>query len=168
VYELLDSILYPLTRWVHIVCSTLIAGGTLFFELVLPIALEDLSREQRFYALARARLVFRWVVWLSVAGLMLSGGVTLHRMWDTYFTDEFRDVVRWAIAHIVGGTLAMIIALVLTIGRRPPENPLGWMRVNLVILFIVIFLGSATRYFQVALTEHDKAPGRVPPATSQP
>src|SRR5207245_2611809 len=76
----LYDIVYPLSRWLHIVCTTLIVGGTLFFELVLPIAIEDLKREQQLYVFARARLVFRWVVWIGVAGLLLSGVVSLHRM----------------------------------------------------------------------------------------
>ena len=49
----LYDIVYPLSRWLHIVCTTLIVGGTLFFELVLPIAIEDLKREQQLYVFAR-------------------------------------------------------------------------------------------------------------------
>src|SRR5215210_5753481 len=94
------DIVYPLSRWLHIVCTTLILGGTLFFELVLPAAIEDLKREQQLYVFARARWVFRWVVWIGVGGLLLSGAVSLFRQWDTYHTGEFIFVWRWAIAHI--------------------------------------------------------------------
>lgn len=47
------DILLPLVRWLHIVCTTLIVGGTLFYELVVPISIEDLKREQQLYAFAR-------------------------------------------------------------------------------------------------------------------
>src|SRR3954469_1111860 len=95
----LYDILFPVSRWVHIVTTTLIVGGTLFFELVLPIAIEDLKREQQLYVFARARLVFRWVVWISVAGLSISGFVSLYRMWKPYQLEEFGYVSRWAVAH---------------------------------------------------------------------
>jgi uncharacterized membrane protein len=156
-----SDIIHPLTRWVHMVCTTLIVGGTLFFELVLPIAIEDLKREQQLYVFARARLVFRWVVWISVIGLLASGGASVYRMWYAYTRDEY--IARWAVAHILLGVIGMVIALLLTIGRQPPENPVRWMRLNLVILLVTIFVGSATRHFQLALTERrPESAGKVP------
>jgi uncharacterized membrane protein len=156
---LLD-IIYPLNRWLHIVCTTLLAGGTLFFELVLPAAIEDLKSEQRLYVFARARHVFRWVVWISVAGLMLTGLVSLYRQWEAYHSVMLRFTYRWAIFHISTGAMTLVIALLLTIGRRPPENPVRWMRINLVILLVAMFLGSATRHFHLALRE--RRSGHVP------
>jgi uncharacterized membrane protein len=155
------DIVHPLNRWIHMVCTTLIVGGTLFFELVLPIAIEDLKREQQLYVFARARLVFRWVVWISVMGLIASGLLSGSRSWHVYTLDEYS--ARWAIAHILLSCVAMFIALLLTLGRQPPENPVRWMRLNLVILLVAIFLGSATRHFQLGLsgrrsTNHGKVP----------
>src|SRR5215212_1522788 len=152
----LYDIVYPLSRWVHIVCTTLIVGGTLFFELVLPIAIEDLKREQQLYVFARARLVFRWVVWIGVSGLLLSGFVSLQRLWGPYQFQEGGYVARWALSHVALGAVGMVVGLLLTSGRRPPENPVRWMRLNLVILLVVIFLGSATRHFQLSLTERQQ------------
>jgi hypothetical protein len=146
-----SDIVYPLSRWLHIVCTTLIVGGTLFFELVLPIAIEDLKREQQLYVFARARLVFKWVVWIGVGGLLLSGGAALYRMWSPQQLETIAS--RWAFAHVALGAIGMIVGLMLTSGRRPPENPVKWMRLNLVILLVAIFLGSATRHFQISLTE---------------
>jgi hypothetical protein len=191
----LPDILYPVNRWLHMVCSMLIVGGTLFFELVLPAAIDELKREQQLYVFARARWVFRWVVWISVAGLLLSGAIEIYRMWRTYETDErvaaaitrpatqatttmtpttrdraddgppasFWYVSHWALAHIILGSIAMLIALFLTIGRRPPEDPIRWMRLNLVILLVAIFLGSATRHFHVSLRERQYREGVAPP-----
>jgi peptidoglycan/LPS O-acetylase OafA/YrhL len=193
----LPDILYPVNRWLHMVCSMLIVGGTLFFELVLPAAIDELKREQQLYVFARARWVFRWVVWIGVVGLLLSGGIETYRMWRTYQSDErvasaltsasstqpaetstaparrtagddrapasFWYVSRWALAHIILGGVAMLIALFLTIGRRPPEDPVRWMRLNFVILLVVIFLGSATRHFHVSLRERQYREGVAPP-----
>lgn len=160
----LYDIVYPVIRWLHMVCTTLIVGGTLFFELVLPIAIEELAPEQRWAVMGRARWVFRWVVYIGVAGLLLSGGLGTYRMWQAYRTEEFSYVARWATAHMIIGALAIVIALLLTIGRRPPEDPIRWMRLNLVILLVAIFLGSATRHFQLALRERQDAgkTGKIP------
>jgi len=147
----IPDILYPLSRWLHIVCTTLIVGGTLFFELVLPIAIEDLKREQQLYVFARARLVFRWVVWIGVVGLLVSGGVSMYRMWKPNQVEGFGYVLRWA--HVGLGSLGIVLGLLLTIGRAPPENPVRWMRFNLVILLVAIFLGSATQHYELRLNE---------------
>jgi hypothetical protein len=163
-----SDIIYTLTRWVHLVCTTLLVGGTLFFELVLPIAIEDLKNEQQFYVFARARLVWRWVVWISVIGLLASGSVSLYRVWKTYQIMELSHLARWALAHLALGVVGMIIALLLTIGSQPPENPVRWMRFNLVILLVVIFLGSATRHFQLALTERPEGKWKVAPVQFGP
>jgi hypothetical protein len=168
----LYDIVYPVGRWLHLVCSTLIVGGTLFFELVLPIALEDLKREQQLYVFARARLVFRWVVWISVIGLLLTGGLSVYRQWYSTYANEY--VFRWAVAHVLIGSVALAIPLLLTLGRQPPENPIRWMRLNLVILLVSIFIGSATRHFQLAFRERRpddanlKTPDRVPWGTPTP
>src|SRR5438477_12616471 len=95
----IPDILYPLSRWLHIVCTTLIVGGTLFFELVLPIAIEDLKREQQLYVFARARLVFRWVVWTGVAGRLLSGVVLRGRIWKPSPREEWGGVAGGAWEH---------------------------------------------------------------------
>jgi uncharacterized membrane protein len=151
----LYDIVYPLSRWLHIVCTTLIVGGTLFFELVLPIAIEDLKREQQLYVFARARLVFRWVVWVGVVGLLLSGVVSLERIWKPN-TVEWSGIAIWAWAHMGLGAIGMVVGLLLTIGRAPPENPVKWMRLNLMVLLVAIFLGSITRHFQMGLPDRPK------------
>jgi uncharacterized membrane protein len=154
--NLFYNIVYPLSRWLHMVGMTLIVGGTLFFELVLPIAIEDLKREQQLYVFARARLVFRWVVWIGVAGLLISGLVSLQRMWKPYQLGEFRDVSIWVFAHVGLGAIGMIVGLLLTIGRAPPENPVRWMKLNLMVLLVAIFLGSAMRHVQLSLAEQPR------------
>lgn len=166
----LYDIIFPVVRWLHLVCMTLIVGGTLFFELVLPIAIDDLKREQQLFVFARARLVFRWVVWISVTGLLISGGASVYRTWGIYRTDEgWSFVGMWAIAHMALGLVGMIIMIVLTVGRRPPEDPVRWMRLNLIILLVAIFLGSATRHFQLSLNDrkHDRS-GKVPTEIAPP
>jgi peptidoglycan/LPS O-acetylase OafA/YrhL len=82
---------------------------------------------------------------------------------DDRIPASFWYVSRWALAHIILGGVALLIALFLTIGRRPPEDPVRWMRLNFVILLVVIFLGSATRHFHVSLRERQYREGVAPP-----
>lgn len=168
--DLYEHILFLLSRYLHIVCTTVVVGGTLFYEMVVPIAIDDLKREAQLGVFGRARWTFRWLVWSAGIVLIVSGIATSVRHWRTYslaetaaahattlpssdpanrpstFTDA-RTVVRpgwWWAAHTSSGLIAVTIALMLTGTRRPPDRPVGWMRLNLVILLVVMFLGSVT------------------------
>ena len=62
----------------------------------------------------------------------------------------------WFIAHLAAGALSLLIALLLVSGNKPPQRPIQWMKVNLFVLLIALFLGSASRgarqnLFQVML-----------------
>ena len=72
----LVNTLSPLNRWAHIVASTLLAGGILFFEFVVPVATEDLIEEQRLAVFGRARWSFRRIVNLCVLVLVVSGAIS--------------------------------------------------------------------------------------------
>jgi peptidoglycan/LPS O-acetylase OafA/YrhL len=100
-------------------------------------------------------------VWIGVAGLLISGLASLYRMWKPYQLQEFGYVSGWAFAHVGLGAIGMIVGLLLTIGREPPENPVRWMRLNLVGLLVAIFLGSATRHFQLRLNEQPSGGRRL-------
>jgi len=154
--RLIHSVL-SVNRWLHLVATTLIVGGTLFYELVVPIAIADLKPEQQYTVFGRARWVFRWVVWISAVLLAVSGSVSVWQMWDSYtqpFPRGFPTAGGWAIAHVGAGAAAVVIALLLTIRRAPPAHPIGWMRVNLVILLAVIFLASAGRHVRLTMRRH--------------
>lgn len=169
-----------LSRFLHLLSATLLVGGTLFYEMVVPIAIADLKSEQQLLIFARARWVFRRIVWLSTALIILTGAVSSLRNWPAYrhpqsmaqqYTQKAIDsyahqtgqpsaavsikaekipLVRqpglWWALHSALGVIAVGIAIFLTLGRSPPSHPVSWMRINLVILMVVIFLASATRH----------------------
>jgi uncharacterized membrane protein len=164
------------SRYLHIACTTVLVGGTLFYEMVVPGAIEELKPEQQFDVFGRARWVFRRLVWTSAVLLIITGAISTRRHWAAYQAepvstfgtpsiadDEFPSVLRrpgwWWAAHASTGTLAVLIAVYLTTVTRPPDHPIGWMRLNLVILLIVIFLASATRH--VRLFNSDTMRGRT-------
>ena len=147
--EWLRHFLFVSMRWLHIVCTTLVVGGTLFFEFVVPIAVEDLKTESQLSVVGKARWVFKRVIWPSAILLLISGAASILRQWDAY-TSRPHDLALWsAIAHVVLGIAALGIALMLTLPRTPPDRQIGWMRVNLGILLIAILCASVTRYVRL-------------------
>jgi len=118
-------------------------------------------------------------VWISAILIVLSGVVSSRKHWRAYTRTEVApgvvvvggahdgdhspSILRrpgwWWVAHTSTGAMAVLIAVYLTTVARPPDHPIGWMRLNLVILLVVIFLGSATRH--VRLFNADTLRGRV-------
>src|SRR5215213_5194078 len=82
--ETIWDLLYILNRYVHIVCTTVIVGGTLFCEWIVPMAIDDLKREQQLWVFGRARWSFRAVVWICAAFLVISGIFSSARRWSDY------------------------------------------------------------------------------------
>lgn len=155
-----SHILYTTMRWIHMVAMTLVVGGTLFFEFVVPLATESLKSEQQLDVFGKARWVFRRVVWVAAAGLVVSGAVSLQRMWPTYHDEQYRASLHWVVAHIALGIVSLGIALLLTSSRRPPSHHVGWMRINLAILLIGIFTADVARHIRITVREREAAMGR--------
>ena len=172
--DLLVGITFLIARYLHIVSATLIVGGTLFYEMVFPVAIADLKDEQQLAIFARARWVFRQIVWGSAIVLVLSGAVTTAQQWPMYANvDEHPTGISaegipqqpqsppsvlnrpdwWWVAHVSTGLMALVVSVALTIGSSPPTHPIRWMRLNLIILLVVIFLGSTTRHMRADMLE---------------
>lgn len=173
----LETILYVLSRYLHIVCTALLVGGTLFHEMVVPAAIDDLKTESQLAVFAKARWKFRWIVWISGVILIVSGAVSTTRHWQAYSqevviptrtsttmaADAPQAVTRapalragwWWAAHASSGMMAVLLSFALVGARRPPEHPIRWMRMILMVLMVVIFLGTATGH--VRLTNADRS-----------
>jgi hypothetical protein len=167
----LHTIIELVARYLHIVCATLLVGGTLFYEMVVPIAIDELRPEQQLSVFARARWVFKWIVWSSAVVILLSGVVSSHTHWREYTSETYYMIQPagnmpagsslpvnispagragwWWVAHASTGVLAVVIALSLTIGNAPPAKPIRWMRLNLMVLLLVMFLATATRHVRL-------------------
>jgi hypothetical protein len=159
--DLLTDFFFTISRWLHIVCTTLVVGGTLFFEFVVPSAIEDLKREQQLSVFGNARWVFRRVIIVCAIILLLSGAVTIYRLWDMYYAlPGYRTAIAWSAAHVGLGIVGLGIALLLVIRGRPPEHPIGWMRINLGLLLIGIFAAVAARHVRMGAREEEAVFGR--------
>jgi hypothetical protein len=167
------TLIFLFSRYLHIVCATILVGGTLFYEMVVPAAIADLTPEQQLSVFARARWFSKWIVWLCSATILISGGISSYAHWEDYNRDqvyqardgrgdgrhartgeilELAPLARpgwWWAAHASSGIIAVIIALGLTIGKVPPSQPIRWMRLNLVILLIVMFFAAVTRQTRI-------------------
>lgn len=159
----LINIALLLARYVHVVASMLLVGGILFYEMVVPAALSDLSAGQQLAVFARARIVFRWITWTAVFLLIATGIFMTARHMHTYIESEFpallslsmarapsvpwplRTGIWWA-AHVISGVIAILVALWLVGGDRPPKYPVNWLRLDLVVLLIVVFFATVTRH----------------------
>jgi uncharacterized membrane protein len=155
--ELPRHVLFTVMQWIHIVSTTLIVGGTLFFEFVVPIAIEDLKEEQQFAVFGKARWVFKRVVWVSAVLLLLSGAVSISRLWGSYHEEAYKTSRAWVIGHVALGLVAMGIALLLTVRRRPPDHPVGWMQFNLILLLVGIFAANVARHVRLLADEREAA-----------
>jgi hypothetical protein len=172
--EILINVLFLLNRYVHVVATTLLVGGTLFYETVVPLAIADLKDEHQLAVFARARWVFKWIVIVCVIALLASGGISVWRNWPAYSGDEealFQTLVlkaqavkveglspwqnprTWVIGHAVLGLASLVLALMLVWGDRPPTKPVRWMQLNLMMLLLTIFLASATRNARLRVLE---------------
>jgi uncharacterized membrane protein len=164
--------MYVAMRWLHIVCTTLVVGGTLFFEFVVPIAVEDLKTEQQLTVTGKARWVFRRVIWPCAILLLMSGAVGVLRRWEP--PGQHRDVFWAGVAHVVLGVAALGIALMLTVPRSPPDRAVGWMRFNLGVLLLCIVAATIARHTRFAASEREGTMGRnsralnVAPVTTMP
>lgn len=184
VQELTAAVGYLIARYLHIVCTALLVGGTLFYEMVVPVAVGDMPAGQQLAIMGRSRWVFRWIVWISALLLIASGIATAVRHWNTYTETPIEEPTLtvvdtpdtttqpvevatrfklrsgwWFVAHASTGFIAVIIAVGLTLGGTPPARPVQWMRLNLVILLIVIFLATVAREVRLAVSERQQAAG---------
>lgn len=166
------NVLYLVCRYMHLVGGMLLVGGILFYEMVVPIAIADLKAESQIAIFARARWVFRWLVWLSVATMVLTGVFMTVWKLNTYIESEFLPqiaVIRqpmgyipwplrtgwWWAAHVLSAIFAMLVAAHMVAGDRPPRHPVGWLRLDLMLLLIVVFFATVTR--QVDQIHQDRA-----------
>lgn len=165
-------VVYLLCRYMHLLGGMLLVGGILFYETVVPIAIADLKEESQIAIFARARWVFRWLVWTSVTVMALTGTMLTFWKLGTYIESEFLPQVPmlrhglgpvpwplrtgwWWGAHVISAVIAVLVALHMVSGDRPPRHPVGWLRLDLMLLLVVVFFATVTR--QVDQIHQDRA-----------
>jgi hypothetical protein len=164
-----QSVLMPLNRWLHIVATSTLVGGALFYEFVIPKAIEDLKDETQLSVLGRVRWIFRRLVIFSTVVLILSGAFETWEIWPSY-GHRFAAARPWWAWHTIVGVVAMAIAVRITLGDRVPRHPIAWLRVSFVIMLVAIFLAALTRHIRLSLQADAEAFGtqNAPPDIAIP
>jgi uncharacterized membrane protein len=147
-----QSIVFPLNRWLHIVSMSTLVGGALFYEFVIPKAIEELKDETQLAVLGRVRWIFRRLVIFSTVVLILTGAFESWQIWPSY-KHRFSAATPWWAAHVVLGAIAMGLAVRITLGDRVPRHPIAWLRVSFIVMLVAIFLASLTRHVRLSLQE---------------
>src|SRR4051794_11418521 len=147
-----QTVLLPLNRWLHIVATATLVGGALFYEFVIPKAIEELKDETQLSVLGRVRWIFRRLVIFSTIVLILSGAFETWQIWPTY-KYRFAAARPWWGTHVAVGVVAMAIAVRITLGDRVPRHPIAWLRVSFVVMLVAIFLAALTRHIRLSLQE---------------
>jgi uncharacterized membrane protein len=142
-----NSIILPLNRWLHMVSMAMLVGGTLFYEFVIPKAIEDLKDESQLAVLGRVRWIFRQVVLVAAVMLVLTGILWSFRNWPGY-TGDYKPVFWWWLLHSILSLFAIAIAILVTIGDRVPQHPIAWLRVNFVVMLVALFAADLTVYIR--------------------
>jgi uncharacterized membrane protein len=167
-----NSIFFPVNRWLHMVAMALLVGGTLFYEFVIPKAIEDLKEESQLAVLGRVRWIFRGIVLIGAAMLVISGIVSTWRNWP-FYTGDYSSVCFWLGLHAGLGLIAVTIAVMLTLGDRVPRHPIAWLRVNFVVMLVALFVADLTVYIRQTVfqeLQHNTASSHQDPgaAPSEP
>jgi hypothetical protein len=172
--ESLLNLLYLCNRYLHIVATTVLVGGTLFYEWIVPLAMGEMREEAQLALFGRLRWFFRWIVYTCAVALIVSGCLSTYRNWEVYngrFSETLGRVTSqesvqmferssplnrprwWFVAHAGLSLAGLVIAVALVSGGRPPNRPIQWMRINLILLLLAIFVASGTRNARLRLFE---------------
>lgn len=149
--------LFTVNRCTHIVATTTLVGGVLFFRFVVPHATAHLKDEQQLAVFGQARWLFRRIVWVSVLALVLSGLISLWRVWPIYTWEgsqthrPWLTSLPWAVGHVAVGLIGFALAFRVTATARLLNRPIRWLTVTLIFLLLAIFLASAARHVELHL-----------------
>lgn len=167
----LANIGYLIARYGHVVASMLLIGGLLFHEMVVPLALADEKEESQRAIFARARWSFQRIGWGCIILILLSGAVMSSARLPSYLHQEYfggetlTGIVGrplpmglrtgwWWVAHTSAGVMALVIAIYVLSSTRPLAHPITWLRLDLMVLLVVVFLGSVTHYVDLLHLTH--------------
>ena len=110
-------------QWVHVTAAVMGVGGMAFLLFVLTPGLGDLHlhSEQRDRLFREVRARFRWVLWSSMAVLLLSG---LYNIRESYWEVAWGKSWELLTVKIVLACIVFVIALGLTL----PFKLFAWVR----------------------------------------
>ena len=137
--------MFTILQWVHLTAVVLGVGGMAFLLIVLTPGIGDLQPEQRERLSKQVTDRFRWVLWSSMALILLSG---LYNVREYYWEVAWGKSWELLTGKIVLACVVFAIALALTL----PFKLFDWVRarqqiwlaiavgISVVVIFISAYL----------------------------
>lgn len=153
-------------RCLHLVASTLLVGGVLFFAFVVPRSTKDLNVENQLAVFGYARWIFRKIVLWNLLAIVLTGVLSSWRMWYIYRLDQaaieglWARPNTWAIGHVIFAILGAAVLIRVTATRRILGQPVRWLWTVSVLFLISIMLASVARQMRLVIDDRLK-PERI-------
>jgi putative copper export protein len=156
---------YLLSVWLHIIAAAVWLGGMAFLALVIvPVMRKPEYREQASNLMQQTGLRFRWVGWICLSLLVLSGSFQLVQRgfgWDDVWSG---NLFTGASGHTLGLKLLLVTTILgisaghdffigpraTAVGQAAPGSPealrlrswASWIgRLNMLLALIVVALG---------------------------
>jgi len=132
-------------QWVHVTAVVVSVGGLAFLLIVLTPGIGDLQPEQRERLSKQVTERFRWVLWTSMALILLSG---LYNIREFYWEVAWGKSWELLTVKIVLACVVFAIALAVTL----PFKLFDWVRarrqiwlaiavgISVVVIFISAYL----------------------------
>src|SRR3954447_3517414 len=134
-----------LFRWLHVIAACLAIGGAFFIRVILPIGLGPLEAEQREGVFLRCRRAYKMGVHPCILALLVTGAYNAWKNWPTYSLS--RGVMHGLFGvHMLMGVIVIGVSLWLLAGREPVRTHRGWMRVNLLLMFLTVAAASSLKW----------------------
>ena len=158
--------LSPVNRWVHMVSSTLLVGGVLFFEFVAPLATAGFA--QRLERMAVFGRVARWVFRKESQSLSMvllthqrrNHGVAIVAALPPGRANFYGGVLYEARPWVAGAILCSAVLGFIIVpagdehGARGIRGRWRWLRArSLVILLVCIFFASVSRHLRLRVSK---------------
>jgi len=133
-------------QWVHVTAAVLGVGGMAFLLIVLIPGIRDLQPEQRERLSKQVTGRFRWVLWSSMAIMLLSG---LYNIREYYWEVAWGKSWELLTVKIVLAGIVFAIALAVTLPFRlfnwARARRQIWLAIAVGISIVVIFISAYLR-----------------------
>ena len=182
------DLVWIFNRYIHVVSAMLLVGGTLFYAMVVPRGIDDLKDAAQLAVLGRLRWVFRWIVYLSTIALLITGALSWSRNTSSYSGTEVKALATilshegaqpnfdswkmrsglWFMVHTAVAVVALISSVAMIRTLSPPNHPIGWLRVSLILLLVSTLAASMTRHSRLRIFETIYMKNPASPVPSSP
>jgi uncharacterized membrane protein len=141
-----EKLMPTFLQWVHVTAGVMAVGGMAFLLFVVTPKLGDLEPAQRDRLIKQVLARFRWVLWPSMAVLLLSG---LYSVREYYWEVAWGKSWELLTIKIVLACIVFVIALGLTLPFKLFDwvraRRQAWLAIAVGLAVAVIFISAYLR-----------------------